>query len=136
MPLGLKVGMSTMRDKLGLPDPDPDEELLAPARSAPAKPTEPEPEKEVPALAAQKPAAPARDAIDDAVDEILLDWEPLVAPLVAGLDAEIAAATSLDAVKAMLARRFETMNVAELQEQLAQAVFAARLAGEVDDRLS
>lgn len=31
VPLGLKVGMSTMRDKLGLPDPDEDEELLVAA---------------------------------------------------------------------------------------------------------
>lgn len=36
VPLGLKVGMSTIRDKIGLPDPDKDEELLMPARTKPA----------------------------------------------------------------------------------------------------
>ena len=36
VPLGLKVGMSTIRDKIGLPDPDKGEELLTPARPEPA----------------------------------------------------------------------------------------------------
>ncbi|MGB0213287.1 DUF935 domain-containing protein, partial [Algiphilus sp.] len=36
VPFGLKVGMSTIRDKIGLPDPDDDEELLTPPAKAPA----------------------------------------------------------------------------------------------------
>ncbi len=34
VPLGLKVGMSTMRDKIGLEDPGKDEELLVSPRQA------------------------------------------------------------------------------------------------------
>lgn len=33
VPLGLKVGMSTVRDRLGFPDPEPDEEVLGQARA-------------------------------------------------------------------------------------------------------
>lgn len=141
VPFGLRVGASTMRDHLGLPDPAPDEELLtAPRAPAPAGPGEdeppPKPGEKPKRTAASVQPAPRRDAIDDATDDVLADWEPLVAPIVAGLADGIAAAASLDEVRALLAAQFAGMDVSALTEQLARAAFAARLAGEVDDKLS
>ncbi|MFH1796277.1 MAG: DUF935 domain-containing protein [Pseudomonadota bacterium] len=138
VPMGLRVGMSTMRDRLGLPDPGKDEEVLA----APRAP-EPQDEKDKPGVKpgdvrqpALKAAVPGQaDAIDKTVAEMLDEWEPLVAPVVEGLEEEIAKAGSVDEVKAILARRFRDMDVAALTEQLARAAFAARLAGETDEDL-
>lgn len=138
VPLGLKVGMSTMRDKLGLPDPDEDEELLVPPR--PPAPeggsgeADDEPgQDQKPTLSAQPQRV--RDAVDHGVDDALADWEPLVSPIVAGLEGEIAAAGSADEVKAILAKRFAGMDVSALTEMLARSAFAARLAGEADETL-
>ncbi len=141
VPFGLRVGASTMRDHLGLPDPAPDEELLVAPRApaAPAEPAEDEPPKpgETPKrTAASVQPAPRRDAIDDATDDMLAEWEPLVAPIVSGLAGKIGAAASLDEVRSLLAAQFADMDVSALTEQLARAAFAARLAGEVDDTLS
>lgn len=142
VPLGLKVGMSTMRDKIGLPDPGKDEELLMPARGTPSAtdaPSEPQsgvmPKDGGPRPSAHSANAQAnQDAIDLAVSEILGDqWKPMVEPIVAGLEDELAMARSLDEAQAILARRIETMGVAKLTELLARASFAARLAGETDE---
>ena len=142
VPLGLKVGMATMRDRLGLPDPEADEELLG-------APTEPD-EADADGIEASKPAPgdrqPSRltarrpssrtDAIDDAATLAAEDWEPLISPLIAGLDTAIATATSIDEVRALLKTRLEGMTTAALGEELARAVFAARLAGEADETLA
>ncbi|ESY41919.1 hypothetical protein X747_14895 [Mesorhizobium sp. LNJC384A00] len=139
VPLGLKVGMSTMRDRIGLPDPAEDEELLAPKGPAPIEP---------PVDPAQPPLKPGetrqtvhstatgrRDAIERAADSMLGDWMPLVSPIVAGLEAEIAAASSVEEVKALLAKRFAGLDASAMTELLANSAFAARLAGAVDDQL-
>ena len=135
--MGGKVGMSTIRDKIGLPDPGPDEELLVPS----AAPTSLPPNGAEPEAPGGKPAAfstqrRSGDGIDAGVQDALEDWQPLVAPVVAGLEAQIAAATSMDDVRQILARRFADMNLGTLTEELARAVFAARLAGEGNEKLS
>ncbi|PTW61418.1 phage gp29-like protein [Breoghania corrubedonensis] len=160
VPLGLKVGMSTMRDKLGLPDPDPDEELLAPAGQAASQDTEdPKPEEEPkpfkvgftaqiaekPDMSGQRPKAVAHrtqtapvDAVDTALDEILGDegWEPLVAPVVAGLEDKLAKAQTLDDVRAIITDHLATLDVDAFAETLARATFAARISGEADEDLA
>ncbi|HQS08729.1 MAG: hypothetical protein B7Y12_02130 [Rhizobiales bacterium 24-66-13] len=148
VPLGLKVGMSTMRDKIGLPDPADDEELLGAPAPAPAP--EPDPRKSqqdpVPPLRSavhraalsSRPVPPRTDAIDDAVGRILDDggWEPLLEPLLSGLEARLAEVTTLAEAEALLADHLAWMGTDVLATKLAQATFAARLAGEVDDPLS
>lgn len=137
--VGGKVGMSTVRDKIGIPDPGADEELLVPSRS-PATADEPKPTDP----AKPQPATVERtahregssgDAIDRALDDMLEDWEPLVSPIVDGLQAELAAATSLDDVKQLLDRRFADLDAPALRELLARSAFAARLAGEAGEDL-
>lgn len=139
--MGGKVGMSVVRDKLGIEDPGEDEELLG----APAKPTDND--KEKPALpvkgktpiAAQRATAPAqKDAIDKSIDELLGEdgWEPMVSPIIAGLEDQIAGAASLDEVRDILAERYKSMDVSTMTDMLARAAFAARLAGLGNDDLS
>lgn len=133
VPLGLPVGRKTMLQKIGLPEPQMGEELLvAPKQPAPIDPNA-QPEQLDEAINSAQ--APKRDAIERATGTLLGDWEPLVKPIVAGLEAEIAAASSADEVKAILAKRFEGLNVEALTEQLARSAFAARLAGETGENL-
>lgn len=150
VPLGLKVGMSTMQKKIGLPAPAAGEELLVPSRATPVAVPGPEGEFVDPAeqLALPSPATKvtlnkaepgnADDAIDLAVTEMMANggWRPLVASIVAGLADELAAAETADEARTILQRRAETMGVAEFTSMLANAAFAARLAGETEESLT
>lgn len=147
VPLGLKVGMSTIRDKFGLPDPSPDEELLrAPGAGQDADPALPDPAEPLQgrqaaasrrAVAATSlPAAPAQgmDAIDVAVAEELNGWQPLVDPLLASiralLDDCLAQGLTLDEFKARLPEALAGQDAGPLAEHLARMAFMARLGGE------
>lgn len=142
VPLGLKVGMSTMRDKIGLPDPGKDEELLTPpvATSSHAKDREPKGNDETSVKAEafrSRPPARVSDPLERAVDGVLEDegWLPLVEPVIAGLESELAEATSIEEARAIFQRRLETMGVTALADKLAQASFAARISGEAGEDL-
>lgn len=139
VPFGLRVGMSTMRDKLGLPDPGKDEEVLTPAR-APSHQAEVDDDHDAAdapkaAMSVRKPRRPASDAVDHVIDDVLSDWQPLVAPIVAGLEEKLSGVTSRAEAEAVLRAHLATMDTSELQETLARAFFAARLAGEADQEL-
>lgn len=142
VPLGLKVGMSTMRDKLGLPDPAPDEELLgAPAEAPSPDPAGPAAPAAVPPAerVAVKSAVPLpTDAIDTLTAEILGDhgWSELVADLLPQIEQEISRVTTVEEAEAVLAAFYHRMGTGQLMEKLAQATFAARLAGLAGDKLS
>lgn len=133
--LGGKVGMSVVRDKLGIPDPAKDDELLQAPRTA--KPDEDlgSPVKGALQGVHSTRRGGNRDAVDRAVDDILGDWEPLVAPLIEGLAPQIAAAKSIAEIEELLAERFIGMDVAQMQKAIAQATFAARIAGEAGEEL-
>jgi phage gp29-like protein len=145
VPMGLKVGMSTLRDKIGLPEPDKDEELLVAPRQDPTDPSannnqggsRPKKPGDKPNTAAHSAqAAPQLDAIDQAVAEIVSEqWQAMVEPIVAGLDDQLAVAGSISEARDIIARRIETMGVIKMAELLARASFAARLAGETDEDL-
>ncbi|WP_428560451.1 MAG: phage portal protein family protein [Solidesulfovibrio sp. DCME] len=147
VPLGLKVGMSTIRDKYGLPDPAPDEELLhAPGQGPgtdPALPDPAEPPRGRQAAASRRavaaaapPAAPgqAMDAVDQAVAEELDGWQPLVDPLLASVRALLedclAQGLTFREFQARLPEALAGQDVGPLTEHLAQLAFFARLAGE------
>lgn len=146
VPLGLKVGMAQMRDMVGIPEPAKDEELLVPARG-PEPPADPTVAPAVPPATSRGKPVPARDmlptkaqpdAIDASIAEMLGDqgWEVLVAPMVVGLEAKLAAAATPEDGQRILAEHFRNMDTNALAEKLAAAAFAARLAGEVDDDLA
>ncbi|MEP4769226.1 MAG: DUF935 domain-containing protein [Roseibium sp.] len=138
VPLGLKVGMSTLRDKIGLPDPDTDEELLTPTWKDPPPENQDNPKQPAKAEAFRSaPRLQKPDAIERAIDDVLADdgWVPLVEPVIAGLDEELADVTTLDEARAIFERRLETLGVTALADKLAQASFAARISGEADEDL-
>ncbi|MBX3580822.1 MAG: DUF935 domain-containing protein [Rhizobiaceae bacterium] len=139
VPLGLKVGAKAMREKIGVPEPAADDELLVAPRHAPAEQPEDDPEQppqRQEALSTRKGLPTGdRDAIDRSIDDMMEDWQPLVVPIIDGLETQIAAATSLDEVRAILTSRLEGMDVSALTEILAQLAFAARLAGETGEKL-
>lgn len=143
--LGGKVGMSTVRDKLAIPDPDEDEELLGAPSTSEQQQSPPEP-----TAPAKKPAAKdktalqfdatqqGRDAIDAATAAALDDdgWVPLVAPIINGLDVQLANAASPEEARRILADRYRTMDQSVLVDMLAKLTFSARLAGEYGEDLS
>ncbi|MDQ0454645.1 DUF935 domain-containing protein [Rhizobium paknamense] len=137
VPLGLKVGMSTMRDRIGLPDPGKDEELLAPA-AAPEPPPADQAKAKPPAIATQSQMGfAAHDAIDLAAASITAEnWQEMTPPVVDGLSEALSQATSIEDVQAILARQVSTMGVNAFVELLARAAFSARIAGEADEALS
>lgn len=135
VPLGLKVGQTQMRNLVGLSEPDAKDELLSPRASAPTSEQDIPPATEARQSVHSLTGGRGRDAVDQATDEIISDWEPLVGPVVAGLGDEIASAGSVEEVEALLARRFANMDVTALTEQLARAAFAARISGEANETL-
>lgn len=142
VPLGLKVGMSTMRDKIGLPDPDKDEEILRPNAFSQESDSQPDnPLKgALPAVNSSQVtlARPAKDAIDNTVADILADngWEDMMAPVVSGLKAEIMNARSVSDVETILRNQLEQGDFSQLAQMLAEAGFAAYIAGAAGEPIS
>ena len=138
--MGGEVGMSVVRDKLGIPDPDKGEKLLGKrAEPQPPKPTiENDPPLPKPAAQSVGKLQDKTDAIDDATEAMLANdaWEPLVAPMIEGLSEKIASAGSLDEAREAVAKHLKTMDTSALAELLARAAFSARLAGEYGEDLT
>jgi phage gp29-like protein len=70
------------------------------------------------------------------VDEAIAEWQPMLAPLVqpllAELDNGIAAGETLAAFRDRLPELLQRMDGRPLAERLARAAFVGRLAGEAD----
>ncbi|QDG74443.1 DUF935 domain-containing protein [Labrenzia sp. PHM005] len=137
VPLGLKVGMGTLRDLIGVPEPADDEELLsAPNQAAGGSEEKPDAPKAKAEAFQAGPATATPDAVDRAIDDLLADgWRPLVEPVIDGLDNELAAASTLDEARQIFERRLETLGVTALADKLAQASFASRISGETGEDL-
>jgi phage gp29-like protein len=136
IPLGLEVSMAEMQRKIGVTAPEAGAKLLTAPRAAASvgKDQLPVPEDEKATTAA---ARPDEDAVADAIDAVLGNggWEPLLAPLAADVRARLLAATTPDEALAALAQAFAGLDIADLTTQLSNAMFAARLAGELDEDL-
>lgn len=156
VPLGLRVSQREMRERIGLGEPEKGEELLVAPKPQPALPSaqtaEPpvkgggkDPDEAASGAAtslaslnsAGLPSAGA-DAIDLSIDAMLAGdgWERLIQPMVTGLDAQLASASSEAEAVGILAAHFRSMDTEALTDMLARATFAARLAGEADEPLS
>tara|TARA_A100001391_G_scaffold50885_1_gene30960 strand:- start:37300 stop:38874 length:1575 start_codon:yes stop_codon:yes gene_type:complete len=136
--LGGKVGMSTVRDKLGYPDPEDDEELLSmPTRPAPPVAHDDRRPTPLKPVAANRQDDDEGDAVSRGARAILDEdaWEPAIAPIVKGLEEEIAQATSEAQVREILQRRAVELDVGTLTRILARATFAARISGEAEEEL-
>ncbi|GMV76445.1 MAG: hypothetical protein AMXMBFR78_33940 [Rubrivivax sp.] len=148
---GLRIPVDWVHDKLRIPRAEDGQNVLQ-AAAAPAAPAaddegdgkddgkpggKPAGKKPRPgaALAAAVPVpAPPRDAIDELVAEQVQQWQPLLAPLVQPLLAEmqkaLAAGESLEAFAARLPELVPQLDAQPLTTAVARSAFAARLAGE------
>jgi phage gp29-like protein len=147
--MGGRVERSVVGDKFGLPDAPKDAEILTPA-VAPKADEDPEkdpkngPEKDPKAkppaatkTALQAPELRPADAIDAMVDRIIAEQGfELVAPMIAGLEARLAAATSMDEATRILAEQLATMDPSKLGEILARAAFVAGISGAAREPLA
>lgn len=134
-PYGLTAGASTMRDMLGIPDPDDDEDLLqqkaAPAPALPPEASPAEAQTDVSANAQTLPIeADEGDLIDRAAAAALDEgWEEMMTPIVAPLADLVDKAQSLEEVQAGLADLVGKMDASKLGETLARLGFAAQVSG-------
>ncbi|QCN98905.1 DUF935 domain-containing protein (plasmid) [Azospirillum argentinense] len=137
VPLGLKVGMSTMRDKIGLPDPGDEEELLTVPGTAAETPSDrPGTDPAQTETASVRPAPEgARFDLDAAIAEQLAtegwDMGAVIDPVRELLDG----ADSLEEVRArlrdpeVLAKLLGAMDTSRIEEALTRGGTAAWLAG-------
>ena len=141
VPLGLKVGMSEVRDRLGFPDPDAGEECLsasAPENAAPLKEKKDPPRPAIDGGVSAHSASPAgsssageeRDWIDDMVDEELDGWRPLAEPLIQPALDLAGKCNSLAEFEAGLAELAATLDPAALALALGRSMFMARYMAE------
>ena len=149
VPLGLRVQESVIRDKLGLPDPEPDAEILAAPQSGPVS-AFPDPDTTTPAsalrprflqllsgryddviiAAAARLAADEADAIDLAGDAMVHEeGRRMLAPIIEPLMDAIAAGAGYDEVRGLLADVAGEMDEGELAKMLEQACTISRIAG-------
>lgn len=125
VPLGWRVEQSILRDKFGLPDPDPQAEVLGAPATAP-----------VPALnralnrAQGQPAGAGGDLIDEMVADLTEDWEPLMAPILDPVQKLVTEVESFEEFLARLPELLQTMSADALVERLAQGTFMARGVGD------
>ncbi|MDQ2084525.1 DUF935 domain-containing protein [Xanthobacteraceae bacterium Astr-EGSB] len=126
VPVGLKVQMSEVRDRLGYSDPEPGAELLVPPSVAPAAPPA------APALQAARQAARARDAIDELADQaedVAQAGTDQMIDYVRGL---VDGAASLQAIEEALTRAAPNMPRAQFTRLMRMALAMAELAGRAD----
>lgn len=140
VPLGLKVATSEIRDRFGLSDPEPGEEVLGqatPSEDPPPKgkaPPKLEDEEEAPPPT-EDPALQAEGAVPP-VDGLLADQlarraQPQVAPMIETLGAMLESAGSLEELRAMVLAAWPDLDTAGLAGRLAEGLVAAELAGRV-----
>lgn len=159
---GGQVEESVMRDKIGLPDPEPDGDPNAPPRMMlPASVVAAQYAPQMPlqdgqgapggpsgartaasalnaALTGLKsalksdpaPNAPNIDAIDDLTDLAAAGWTEVMAPLIAPIEATLAASTSIEDFKSRLIGALQEMDASAMTDLLARSTFNAWLAGE------
>lgn len=137
---GLKVKTSEVYSLSGFTQPEASDDVIdLSAGKAQIDSTDPE-ELEVPAPGKPTKAAVHLhddDAIAVAIDEVLGQdgWERIMAPMADNIRTALETANTPDEARQALAGAFASMNVEQLTELLANAAFAARLAGELDEEI-
>lgn len=151
IPVGLKVQMSEVRDRLGFADPEEGAELMQ-AAPAPEPPTKlPPPEKPAKAanrlhaqgcpccgagpkgFAANAVSADPPDERDLLVEEAMGQWEPDMKPVIAAVQKAAREASSYEAFVAALDELSGTLPVEALADRIAMQTMKARGLGEAGD---
>lgn len=134
VPLGLRVSGGEMRGKLGLGDPEDDDELLTAPQQVPSTET---------GLNAHR-GCPACDAValnrsgdigdvDDIEAEALSEWQEVLAPVVDPIRLQVETAEDLPKLKAALENLGLGLDVDALINAVAAAMAKARGVGDVQD---
>lgn len=143
--MGIDVSRQGMREKLGLPKPENDDDKITlPETAAPAAPgfsgfanriTAPRrgPHHECPECVS---AAAAKDRAPDMIEKLAVDmaedWEEIMDPIVAEIDLAFQDAESFEDLEARLLGVTSKLNMDPMTEKVMKAVFSARLAGNLN----
>lgn len=126
--LGGRVGMSTVRDKLGYPDPAEDEELLRAPSALPARQAgDPAGAEDMARQAAGRQAPAPRDAADTLAEQ--LDGHDPLAPLIDRIRATVASADSIEDLQERLLELVADAPVEGLADEIREAMVLADLVG-------
>lgn len=117
--VGFKIPVDYVHDKLRIPAPKEDEEVLSVA-STPKEPA---------AARAALKTGDERDEFDVFSDDLASEWEPATEGLVSPLERLAAECRTLEEFKARLPQALEEMDTAALTEVLAKGQFAAAILG-------
>lgn len=130
VPMGLKVGTNSVREKLGVPEPREGEDLLH-APGAGTKPAaDSSPEKQPVETALNREQSGSITERDQLADEASQDWKPQMQPLLDPLRQLAEQSETAEEFMAGLPELLEEMDDAELVRQLALGFFKARALGE------
>ncbi|MCT7668170.1 DUF935 domain-containing protein [Shinella kummerowiae] len=160
VPLGLKVSMPKVRERIGFEEPDDDEEVLAtekpaapvvvdtqkPSAKAEDKPADPAEKTEPPAKATAKlktacphcggfhaTAADERSELDVLVDDALGEWEEDLEPILKPLQRLVERSTSYAQLEAGLDDLIAKMDAGPLADRLGKLMMIARGLGDSGD---
>lgn len=132
VPLGLAVSASEVRDKFGLSEPDPGEEILgaaqtggetaAAAAAVPARGPGPQPQ-------AAQPVIPKPDVPEILADTLERAALPAMHEIMQRIEAMLAAASDLDEFRTMLRMAFPEIDTSRLAETMAAGFLAADAGG-------
>lgn len=125
--MGMRVGESEMRDKLGLSDPAPDERILTPSASRAL--TQPSPTLVQSLQAAQTPVPFPADAIGD---RLATDTADDMGGWLEEIEAMLAAASDLGEFAEMLRAAYPKLDTARMAAKIADGLTAAHAAGRFD----
>lgn len=133
VPLGLKVQQSVVRDKIGLPDPEEDSDLLTPPATPPSPFAPPPPKPDDPlATAAARLARAASDSADDVAERLADAAAPAIDDMLAAIRTLVEDADSLEEVATKLASIYPQLKGRALADVMARAMVVADLAGRAD----
>jgi len=154
VPVGLKVKAAEIRDKMGLSEPDEEDELLTPPQPAPQAPAPGEKQKPDPTskrlvreaslnLSGGCPCcggthervalnAEEIDPLDEEIAQAASDWAPVMGPIEQAITTALNASSNFDEFKAQLAGLVGTLDTKELARSLAIEQMKARGAGRRD----
>tara|TARA_R110002072_G_scaffold302699_2_gene487436 strand:+ start:1535 stop:3088 length:1554 start_codon:yes stop_codon:yes gene_type:complete len=136
VPLGLKVSESEIRSKVGLKEPDSDDDILTPIKAETPPVEEKEPEKEPPIKKAAQSQTSGHqpDEIEKfttqaiSEDDLLSEAAKITADIINDAD-------SLEALRDKLIYKLDDMPQEELVDHLAKSGFFARIAGDVENEV-
>lgn len=134
--MGLEISKKGMVEKLGLPAPLNDDDIVRLPEGVSGGGEEAFAARNKNLVAASADPQRTSDIIDALADDMAGDWEEVMNPIVAELEEAIQDAASFDELNDRLLAIVEKLKMDPAAEKIAQAIFTARLAGNLNVDLS